>query len=323
MVAAVPAHVRLRRRQTGERGSYVARAHGADGSLLDAADSDADRLVRGPAAGGVAHDLDVLSIELIAPLVMLGPRRMRVLAFGLLVGLQILIALTGNYAFFNVLTAGLCVFLLDDAALERIMAPAAGATVPRDGSGAARRLVVRIVALVTVPISLFLFMGSLGIELPGEALVAPLAAIVEPFRSVNTYGLFAVMTTARPEITIEGSDDGTVWKAYEFKDKPTDVHRPPPWVAPLQPRLDWQMWFAALGQYDHEIWFRNFCVRLLQGSPDVLRLLQRDPFDGRPPRYVRAMLYRYHFADAATRYTEGVWWTREWVGEYSPVLSLH
>jgi hypothetical protein len=212
---------------------------------------------------------------------------------------------------------------LDDAALARIMVPAAGATVRRDGSGAVRRLAVRIVALVTVPISLFLFMGSLGIELPGWALVAPLAGIVEPFRSVNTYGLFAVMTTARPEIVVEGSDDGTVWKAYDFKDKPTDVHQPPPWVAPYQPRLDWQMWFAAFGHYDNEIWFGNFCVRLLQGSPDVLRLLRRDPFEGRPPRYVRAVLYRYHFADSATRHTEGVWWTRERVGEYSPVLSLH
>jgi hypothetical protein len=139
---------------------------------------------------------------------------------------------------------------------------------------------------------------------------------------VNTYGLFAVMTTARPEIVVEGSEDGTVWRSYEFKYKPTDVHEPLSWVAPLQPRLDWQMWFAALGQYDNEMWFRNFCARLLQGSPDVLRLLQRDPFEGRPPRYVRAVFYQYRFADGAARRADGVWWTRERVGDYSPVLSL-
>jgi predicted DCC family thiol-disulfide oxidoreductase YuxK len=266
----------------------------------------------------------VLAIELIVPPLMLGPRRMRALVFGLFVGLQTLIALTGNYAFFNVLAAGLCVFLLDDAALERIIVPAAGvsATVARDGSGTARRIAVRTAALVTVPISLFMFMGSLGIETPGWALVAPLAAIVEPFRSVNAYGLFAVMTTARPEIVVEGSDDGTVWKAYEFKYKPTDVGRPPPWVAPHQPRLDWQMWFAALGQYDNESWFRNFCLRLLQGSPDVVRLLKRNPFEGGSPRYIRAVLYQYRFADSAHQRTGGVWWTRERVGDYSPVLSL-
>ena len=275
-----------------------------------------------PAAWLTASTVAVLAIELIAPFLMLGPRRIRALAFSLFVGLQILIALTGNYAFFNLLTAGLCVLLLDDAALERITAAVARVTVRQDGSSAARRLAVRIVAMVTVPISLFMFMGSVGVELPGWRLVAPLAAIVHPFRSVNTYGLFAVMTTARPEIVVEGSEDGTVWQPYEFKYKPTDVRQPPSWVAPHQPRLDWQMWFAALSQFDHEAWFRNFCVRLLQGSPDVLRLLQRDPFEGRPPHYVRALVYQYRFADAATRRTDGMWWTRERVGDYSPVLSL-
>jgi hypothetical protein len=131
------------------------------------------------------------------------------------------------------------------------------------------------------------------------------------------------MTTSRPEIIVEGSEDGAAWKAYEFKYKPTDPSQPPPWVAPHQPRLDWQMWFAALGRYDSEPWFQNFCVRLLQGSPDVLRLLERDPFEGRPPRYLHAVLYRYRFADATTRQKQGVWWTRERVGDYSPVLSLH
>jgi hypothetical protein len=265
----------------------------------------------------------VLTIDLLAPVLMLGPRRLRALAFGMFVGLQAVIALTGNYAFFNMLAAGLCLFLLDDSALEAISASATGASVRRGGSGARHPMAVRIVALVTVPISLFIFMGSLGIEMPGWALVAPLAAIVEPFRSVNTYGLFAVMTTSRPEIVVEGSDDGIAWTAYEFKDKPTDVRQPLRWVAPHQPRLDWQMWFAALGQYDREAWFRDFCVRLLQGAPDVLRLLRRDPFEGRPPRYVRGVLYRYQFADRATRQTEGVWWTRERVGDYSPALSLH
>ena len=125
------------------------------------------------------------------------------------------------------------------------------------------------------------------------------------------------MTTTRPEIIVEGSNDGTTWEAYEFRYKPGALTRRPPFVAPHQPRLDWQMWFAALGRYEENLWFQNFCVRLLEGSPDVVRLLARDPFDGRPPRYVRGELYRYHFARAG-----GAWWTRERLGEYSPVLSL-
>ena len=130
------------------------------------------------------------------------------------------------------------------------------------------------------------------------------------------------MTTTRPEIIVEGSDDGEQWLAYEFTYKAGDVRRRPPWVAPHQPRLDWQMWFAALGRYDDEPWLQNFCARLLEGSPEVLRLLERDPFRGRPPRYVRGVLYRYRFSDAAARRRDGVWWTRERLGVFSPVMSL-
>jgi len=82
------------------------------------------------------------------------------------------------------------------------------------------------------------------------------------------------------------------------------------------------MWFAALGRFDDERWFQNFCVRLLDADERVLRLLARDPFQGRKPRYLRAVLYRYRFADAATERRDGVWWTRERLGEYSPILSL-
>src|SRR6185436_20025803 len=143
------------------------------------------------------------------------------------------------------------------------------------------RAAIMALAIVTVPVSIYAFAGSLAIELPGAPLVTPLAAAIEPFRSVNTYGLFAVMTTVRPEIVVEGSENGSEWHVYEFRYKPTDVKRRPLWVAPLHPRLDWQMWFAALGRYEEEPWVRNFCVRLLEGSPDVLRLLERDPFRGR------------------------------------------
>ncbi len=178
------------------------------------------------------------------------------------------------------------------------------------------------VAVVTVPVSALAFTSSAGIELPFWPLVAPVADLIAPLRSVNRYGLFAVMTTTRPEIIVEGSDDGERWLEYEFAYKAGDVRRRPPWVAPHQPRLDWQMWFAALGRYDDEPWFQNFCARLLEGSPEVLRLLERDPFRGRPPRYIRGVLYRYHFSDAMARRQDGVWWTRERLGVFSPVMSL-
>jgi hypothetical protein len=98
--------------------------------------------------------------------------------------------------------------------------------------------------------------------------------------------------------------------------------RAPRFVAPHQPRLDWQMWFAALSSYRSQPWFQNFLVRLLQGSPDVLALLQRNPFPDHPPRYIRSRLYDYRFTDLPTRRSTGAWWERTEQGLYSPVQSL-
>jgi hypothetical protein len=261
----------------------------------------------------------VLGTELLVPVLILGRRRLRALACVLLVGLQMLIALTGNYGFFNLLAASLCVFLLDDQALARfVRAPPVHAT----PTSRLRRGVLIAVAVVTLPTSALEFTRGLGVDIMGWPPVTAIAALVSPFRSVNSYGLFANMTTIRPEIIVEGSDDGVQWKTYDFKYKAGDLKRRPPWVAPHQPRLDWQMWFAALGRYETERWFQSFCARLLEGSPEVLGLLERNPFPVRPPRYVRAVLHRYRFSEASARRDAGVWWTDERLGDYSPVLSL-
>ena len=129
------------------------------------------------------------------------------------------------------------------------------------------------------------------------------------------------MTTSRREIVVEGSDDGTKWLPYEFKYKPGDVRRRPAFVAPHQPRLDWQMWFAALGNARQNPWFMNFCERLLEGSPDVLSLLAGNPFPDHPPRYIRAGFYDYRLTNAAEHRATAAWWKREFIGEYLPPLS--
>jgi predicted DCC family thiol-disulfide oxidoreductase YuxK len=260
-----------------------------------------------------------IGLELLGPFLVLTPRRPRRLGFALLAGSQLVIALTGNYAFFNLLTIALCLFLLDDEALG-FVGPYRfeGPRVPTY----ARRLVLIAITIVTVPVSLVAFAASFRSTPEAASFVAPMADLIAPFRSVNTYGLFAVMTPTRPEIVIEGSNDGQQWVAYEFKYKPGDLQRRPPWVAPHQPRLDWQMWFAALEGHERSAWYRNFCVRLLQGSPDVMALLARNPFPNGPPRYVRGTLYRYRLTDAATWRARRTWWTREPLGEYSPAISL-
>jgi hypothetical protein len=160
------------------------------------------------------------------------------------------------------------------------------------------------------------------LALPWPSVVTGLTEALQPLRIVNAYGLFAVMTPTRPEIVVEGSDDGTTWQAYEFRWKPGDVNRAPAFVAPHQPRLDWQMWFAALSDYRRQPWFQNLLVRLLQGTPEVLALLEHNPFPDKPPRYVRAVLHDYRFTDLATRRATGAWWSRDVLRLYAPPASL-
>jgi len=263
----------------------------------------------------------MFSIELGAPFLLFGPRCLRLIGVASLLILQALIALTGNYCFFNLLAASLCLLAIDDAAWPH---PGRQRPLPRTTTGPSWP------PWILIPVTFF----ALGLSGPllwnaffPEADFPPLFAVaygyVEPFRSLNGYGLFRVMTKTRPEIVVEGSPDGVNWKPYEFKYKVGDPGRAPPIVAPHQPRLDWQMWFAALADVRHEPWFVNFLVRLLQGSPPVLRLLKENPFPDAPPRYVRARLFQYHFTDITERNQAGAWWKRqEDEALYCPTVSL-
>ena len=152
--------------------------------------------------------------------------------------------------------------------------------------------------------------------------VSALSRALSPFYVANHYGLFAVMTTARPEIIVEGSRDGTEWKAYEFRYKPGDVTKRPRMCTPHMPRLDWQMRFAALGDVRQNRWFLVLCWRLLEGSPDVRRALAVDPFGNDAPKYIRANVYMYEFTTAEERKTTRAWWKRTLRGPYVRTLML-
>jgi hypothetical protein len=130
------------------------------------------------------------------------------------------------------------------------------------------------------------------------------------------------MTTTRPEILVEGSSDGHLWRGYDFKWKPGKTEKPPSFVAPHQPRLDWQMWFAALGSCQRNRWFIRFQERLLEGTPEVLRLLDSNPFPSSPPRYIRSVKYDYRFSTLSERKSAHTFWSRSLVGRYCPILSL-
>jgi predicted DCC family thiol-disulfide oxidoreductase YuxK len=264
----------------------------------------------------------VLVIELAVPFLLFAPRRLRMTAGGVLIALQVLICLTGNYAFFNVLTILLCLLLFDDRALRRLL-PVRRQPLPSGlalGNWPSALLRGSVLALVAVA-SVCVMVVTVRPGRPAPRLVASVLGTVAPLRSVNSYGLFAVMTTERPEIVIEGSDDGVTWRPYGFRWKPGDLHRRPRFVAPYQPRLDWQIWFAALGSYRTTPWFGQLLERLLEGSPPVLSLLAINPFPDAPPRMVRAVLYRYRFTTPEERAATGNWWARERLGLYSPVLE--
>ena len=257
-------------------------------------------------------------VELVVPFLFFAPRRIRFFAGAMTLALQAIIFLTGNYAFFNLLAMALCLSLFDDAQLRRFRRPKPIAL--RASPGIFQRIVTVLLVSFIVLASSFQLMETFSLRMPRPA--ANALSWIAPFGVVNTYGLFAVMTTSRPEIIVEGSNDAQAWLEYRFNYKPGDLKRAPRWVQPHQPRLDWQMWFAALGSYQGQPWFVNFMVRLLEGSPEVLALLATNPFPHSPPQYVRARLYDYKFTTIAEWRSTGNWWRRELQGEYFPVVSL-
>jgi predicted DCC family thiol-disulfide oxidoreductase YuxK len=272
------------------------------------------RLLMGGTAAALFIELGVVFLIFLA-------RRVRAAAAFSVLLLQSMILLTGNYNFFNLLTMLLCLFLFDDAALRRIvprLQPRRVRAVPP--AGRAATAVAALLAFLLVPIGINRTWQTVARgDLPG---LGTLSQVVSPFMIVNPYGLFAVMTVTRPEIVIEGSSDGQVWREYVFRYKPGPLTRPPPWNIPHQPRLDWQMWFAALGDVRESRWVLSLMARLLEGSRPVLGLLASNPFADRPPRYVRAELYDYHFTDRRARSETGQWWVRRRVAAYVPPIRL-
>lgn len=240
--------------------------------------------------------------------------------------LMLAILLTGNYTFFNLLTIGLALLLLDDQAWARILPNACLQWINHTPSSHVAVSGIRTVITLAAA-GLYLFVGSLQVLNACFPHCSPIIRaerrlnVLRPVLSFNSYGLFRVMTTQRREIIVQGSADGRHWSDYEFKYKPGDVRRRPAFVAPHQPRLDWQMWFAALSTYEDTPWFRQFLIKLLEGKKETLRLLAANPFPTEPPHYVRAQLYEYRFTNARERRATGAWWKRDFLGAYSPVIG--
>ena len=269
--------------------------------------------------------LAVFIIQLVVPFLIFGPGRIRYLAGIILIGFQFLIILTGNYCFFNLLTLALCLLLFDDAILQKLI-PEKWRTSFKENRRCIpdlKKWFVEGLGLGLFSISILLYLIPLIVNrVSYPSIFISTVEMIRPFHIVNRYGLFAVMTTSRPEIFLKGSYDGKEWRYYEFKWKPGKLNEAPAFVAPHQPRLDWQMWFAALSNYERNSWLIQFMIRLLQGSQPVINLLASNPFPEKPPKYIQAVVYDYWFTNVEAKEKTGNWWYREYRGPYTPVLQL-
>lgn len=253
-------------------------------------------------------------VELMIPFGLFFMNDIRIFVGITLIVLQIIIWLTGNFAYLNHLTAAFCIIAFPDQFLSFFLATPDAAP--------PHWLIDNILTLIG---SIFLVLQSLRLFFhfyPYHERLTFLLTLLSPFHLVNHYGLFAVMTKKRYEIVVEGSGDGIIWKEYLFRYKPSEVTRRPRRISPFQPRLDWQMWFLPFDDFESEIWFHQFLYHLLKGTPEVLKLVRENPFPQHPPTYLRAMIYDYQFSTKEQKKQKGWWWERNLIGRFSPILSL-
>lgn len=287
----------------------------------------------------------MFAIELMIPFLIFTPRPVRTVALLSQMVLQLLIMSSGNFGFFNLLTCLLCVPLFADQSFppwlrKFILQPNAedeekGADDRGQPSIATwmtwsnRMLLWPSAGIIIFISSLELFAACKWIDLHERdaALTGWLQAFrkaIAPYRSINGYGLFRVMTTERPEIIIAGSDDGIVWEPYIFKWKPVQLNNMPGCAIPHMPRLDWQMWFAALryrgqGQFQH--WFERFINELKQNNATVTALLEHNPFQQQAPQYIRIQLYLYTYTSPDVYKQTGQFWERELLPQYTLIVK--
>jgi hypothetical protein len=309
-----------------------------------------------------ASALGTLIMELGIVFMLFFPRRVRTVCFFIVTPWEIGVILTANYTFLNYLVLSLGFLLLDDRFLRRFVpspfrppepvAPTieesqeesnlsilSTAGTPSDEPGdettdraekptrirfsehlRAFRFAVSVVMLIWIAYNTTVEM--IGLPLRGSPLPTAPISLLDPFRISNQYGLFAVMTRGRYEIEFQGSNDGANWIPYQFPYKPQALNEAPRIYAPYQPRFEWNLWFASLGDWRQNDFVPLTEECLLTNNADVLALFRSNPFASSPPRFARAVLWHYWFTSRESKKNTGNWWRREWVGIYAPELTL-
>jgi hypothetical protein len=255
--------------------------------------------------------------ELIVPFAYLLPQPIAGVAGVITILFQLFIIASGNLSWLNWLTLFLAFSTLDAKFLSFL------------GSFRPPVLHAPPIAVHWVNIALAVVVALMSVPVVVNMLSARqvMNTTFNSLHLVGTYGAFGSITRPRYEVIVEGTNDDVItsstrWEEYQFKGKPGDVMYRPPQTAPYHLRLDWLMWFAAMSNYQNYPWFLNFVAKLLEGDRDVLSLLRTNPFPNKPPRYVRALLYEYHFTTPDERKRTGAWWKRQLTGSYFPTVSL-
>ena len=255
--------------------------------------------------------------ELLVPFCYFLPQPIATVGAVITIIFQATIFASGNLSWLNFLTIVLAIPAIDGRYLSAILPSGKPVLEPQS-------LVFKVSAICLAIVVCWLSIA------PVRNMLSPSQVMntsFNPFHLVGTYGAFGSITRQRFEIVVEGTSDtvltpATQWKEYEFKGKPGDLKTMPPQIAPYHLRLDWLMWFAAMSNFQDNPWFVNFMAKLLEDDRPVLSLLKSNPLADRPPKFVRAELYEYHFADRATRTQTGQWWVRTYAGSYFPAVSL-
>ena len=285
----------------------------------------------------IASTNGTLVMEFVIVCLLFFGRRARLVCFLIVTPWEIGVILTGNYAFLNYLVLSLGFLLLADSDMLRVVPhrwrPRSSEDVSQEQGSSSHHephhqwlAALRAAKLVAAAPCLLLVGYVTTVELinmisPNNPLPHTPVQLLEPLRIANQYGLFATMTHGRYEIEFQGSDDGVHWTPYSFRYKPQALSERPRIYAPYQPRFDWNLWFASLGD-----WQQNSIVpltqeRLLDGDADVLGLFRTNPFPLHPPRFVRTVLWQYWFTSLAKKHSTGEWWRRSLLGQYSPTLT--
>jgi uncharacterized membrane protein YphA (DoxX/SURF4 family) len=268
--------------------------------------------------GGV---LLVFFSELVVPFFIFLPRKFRLFAAAVTIIMQLIIIATSNHNWINLLTIVLCLFLLDDNILQKILPRWLQSLIPlhkhvkAQSTNHKQNYALAVFALLILLSSVTAFSTMVSnVKMP--EILAKTTFLVRSWGIGHIFHVFPTMQTERHELQIEGSYDGKQWQSYVFKYKPGALDKKPAFIVPHQPRLDWMIWFVPPRPPEMLYWFDGFLSRLHQGSAEVIDLLEYNPFAGKPPRYLRVQVFQYRFTSMEERSQTGQWWKREYLGQF-------